>query len=212
MVKIKICGITNKEDADYCSSLGVDALGFIFYKRSPRYIHPSKAKEIISSLDPFIVKVGVFVDEKKDVVEGIANDLKLDVLQFHGNESPRLCTLFKKRSGVVKSLFLESIHSFGDITKYTADAFLFDVKWEEKQKGRKALKKSMLRKIGTYGNKIRIIISGGLTAQNVVSVLDIVKPYAVDVASGVESFPGKKDKTLLKTFVKRVRSYAHSRY
>lgn len=211
MVKIKICGITNGEDAHFCSSLGVDALGFIFYKKSPRYIHPSKAKEIITSLDPFIVKVGVFVDEKKDVVRGIADELNLDALQFHGTESPRFCNIFKKRYNVVKSLFLESTHSFQDITKYTADAYLFDVKWEDKQKGTKALKKNMLKKIGAYRDKVRIIISGGITPHNVTSVLDIVKPYAVDVASGVESFPGKKDTMLLKTFVSRVRSYADSR-
>ena len=101
MIKVKICGITNQDDAQAASRLGADALGFIFAKKSPRYIKPLTAKKIIRSLDPFIVTVGVFVDESKENVLSIASELNLDCLQFHGNESPSYCNFFKKKFKVI---------------------------------------------------------------------------------------------------------------
>lgn len=207
MVKTKICGVTNLEDARLCSSLGADALGFIFYSKSPRYIHPSKAQEIIRKLDPFIVKVGVFVDEKKEVVSDISQQLQLDALQFHGHESVRFCSFFKKKYKVVKTFFPKDELFLEDLERYNVDAYLFDVKWEEKLEGNRRLKKSILKKISEFGRTRRVIISGGLTPENISSVLEIVTPYAVDVASGVESFPGKKDKGLVKEFLLKVRAY-----
>ena len=105
VTRIKICGITNSEDALFCSELGVDALGFIFTKVSPRYISPSKAKQIIKQLPPFIVKIGVFVDEKKEVVRKIGEELGLNVIQFHGKESPVFCDSFHPEFGVIKTFF-----------------------------------------------------------------------------------------------------------
>lgn len=207
MVKIKICGITNPEDALLCSSLGVDALGFIFYPKSQRYISPQKAGQIIRKLDPFVVKVGVFVNEKKEVVLGIAKQLGLDVLQFHGKESVSFCRFFKNNFKVVKTFFPEDELNWEELEKYNVDAYLFDLPWRRKLEGKGKLKKSVLKIIGQFGRTKRVIISGGLTPENIGSVLEVVTPYAVDVARGVESFPGRKDKYLVKKFILKVRSY-----
>ncbi len=106
MLKIKICGITNLEDALLCSSLGADALGFIFSQKSPRYISEREAKRIILGLDPYVLRVGVFVDEEKERVLETAQSLNLDALQFHGQENPAYCRFFKERFRVIKTFFL----------------------------------------------------------------------------------------------------------
>ncbi|MCK4810002.1 MAG: phosphoribosylanthranilate isomerase [Candidatus Omnitrophica bacterium] len=207
VIKIKICGITNSKDALSCAELGADVLGFIFSKVSPRYILPSKAKQIIKQLPPFIVKVGVFVDEKKEVVLKIGEELGLDVLQFHGKESFGFCNFFRPGFKVVKTFFPYEDKFLVNVEKYRVDACLFDVEWARKLKGEKRLKISMLKKLGKLDSKIRMIISGGLTPDNVNSVLKVITPYALDVASGVESFPGKKDIDKVKSFIKNVKCY-----
>lgn len=105
MVKVKICGITNLEDALFASFAGADAIGFIFSKKSPRYISEKRAGEIIQQLDPFLIKVGVFLDQEKQEVLDLASFLNLDVLQFHGKENPGYCHYFKPRFKVIKVFF-----------------------------------------------------------------------------------------------------------
>ena len=206
MVKVKICGITNLEDALFTSARGADAVGFIFSKRSPRYITKQKAKKIISKLDPFLVKVGVFVNEEKQKVLDIASYLSLDVLQFHGDESPAYCSYFRRKFKVIKVFFPEDRPFDKKVIRYNVDAFLFDVRYEEKIKGVKTLPRDVLKEIAAFiKSGKRIIISGGLNTGNIVE-LKKYKPYAVDVASGVEEFVGKKDHKLVDDFIRKVKS------
>ena len=205
MVKVKICGITNLEDALFCSEAGSDALGFIFYKKSPRYISFSKAEKIIKRLDPFVIKVGVFVNEKKEKVLKVAKEINLDVVQLHGEESKDFCDyLIKKGIKVIKAFFPKEFSL--DFKNYKIDAYLFDVEFKEKMKKGYRLKEEIIKNLAPFTDKMRIIISGGLNCNNIKKILKRITPYAVDVASGVEISPGKKDKDLVKRFIKIVKN------
>ena len=205
MIKVKICGITNLEDAILASSAGADALGFIFSKKSPRYINKSKAQRIIQRLDPFLAKVGVFLDQEKQEVLDIASSLGLDILQFHGRETPAYCHFFKPKFKVIKVFFPEDSPYEGKTSRYKIDAFMFDIKYEQKQKGKKILPAKDLAEVaGLIKKDKRVIISGGLNIKNIGNAKKL-KPYALDVASGVESMVGKKDSQLIKTFIKKVK-------
>ena len=204
-MKVKICGITNLDDAVFCSSAGVDALGFIFSKKSPRYIKPEAAKKIISQLDPFISKVGVFLDEDKEKVAQIASYIGLDVLQFHGKEIPSYCSFFTPKWKVVKVLFPQDRPFKSRLARYKVDAFLFDIQYEEKGKGVKGLSKEILKEVvALIKDGRRVIISGGLMVNSVTKIKKL-SPYAVDVASGVENFVGEKDKELVQLFIRRAK-------
>ena len=204
-MKVKICGITNLEDALLVSSAGADAIGFIFSKKSPRYVSKRKAGEIISCLDPFLIKVGVFLDQGKQEVLDIASSLGLDVLQFHGKEAPAYCHFFKPRFKIIKVFFPEDSPYEGKISNYKIDAFMFDLKYEAKAKGKKVLPANALKGIaGIIKKGKRVIISGGLNIENIEKAKKL-KPYALDVASGVESMVGRKDSQLIKAFIKKVK-------
>lgn len=206
MIKVKICGITNLEDALACSNCGADALGFIFSKKSPRYITEKEAARIISGLDPYITKVGVFMDEEKEKVLEIANMLSLDALQFHGKENPSYCINFAPRFRVIKVFFPEDSPFAIKIPRYKINAAMFDVKYEQKSPGKNTLDKGMLKEISRLiksGN--RVIVSGGLTIKNISQIVKL-NPYAVDVSSGLERFVGKKDMELVKEFIKKVKN------
>ncbi|MDP8290390.1 MAG: phosphoribosylanthranilate isomerase [Candidatus Susulua stagnicola] len=204
-MKVKICGITNSKDAALVSSVGADAIGFIFSKKSPRCISTRKAEGIIKSLDPFIVKVGVFLNQDKQEVSDIASSLNLDVLQFHGKETPAYCHSFKPRFKVIKVFFPEDSPYERKISGYKVDAFMFDVKYEKKLNGEKTLSTKDLKELSNLIKKgKRIIISGGLNINNI-SKIKRIKPYALDVASGVESMVGEKDSQLVSAFVNKVK-------
>ena len=204
-MKVKICGITNSKDAALVSSVGADAIGFIFSKKSPRCISKRKAEGIIKSLDPFIVKVGVFLNQDKQEVSDIASSLNLDVLQFHGKETPAYCHSFKPRFKVIKVFFPEDSPYERKISGYKVDAFMFDVKYEKKLNGEKTLSTKDLKELSNLIKKgKRIIISGGLNINNI-SKIKRIKPYALDVASGVESMVGEKDSQLVSAFVNKVK-------
>jgi len=213
MVKVKICGITNLEDALVCSQLGADALGFIFSKVSPRYISPLKAKQIVRKLDPFITKVGVFVNEDRAQVLKIAKEVGLDVLQFHGRESARFCKFFLPHFKVIKAIFPQEMPSLNleSIVKFGVDGYLFDVSWHKKLEGERKLKKGIIKKLAKFTSKISLILSGGLNPRNIEDILKIIRPYAVDVASGVESIVGKKDMEKVREFIKKVKLYEATR-
>lgn len=205
MIKVKICGITNLEDALAAQAVGADALGFIFSKKSPRYIDEKEAKNIIEQLPPFVTKVGVFVDEDKERVLELAASLSLDALQFHGQESPAYCKFFLGKFKVIKVIFPDNASLIDRIVDYKIDAFLFDIKYEDKIQGKKTLSEDMLKEIRTLIKQgYRVIISGGLTVKNVGKVKKLL-PYAIDVASGVEKMVGKKDKELVELFIKKVK-------
>jgi len=200
MVRIKVCGITNREDALLSVDLGVDALGFIFAP-SPRGITPQEAKKIIQVLPPFIERVGVFVNEASWRVRTIAKFCSLTCLQFHGDESPHYCVQFNQK--VIKSFSLKDKIP-KDISHYKVSAYLVDTFLKGKRGGTgKTCNWEIARKIRNIG--FSLILSGGLTPNNVGEAIIKVKPYAVDVASGVEEMPGKKSEKKLRQFIQNVR-------
>jgi len=206
MIKVKICGITNLEDALMASSQGADAVGFIFCKRSPRYISEQSAKKIIYHLDPFLVKVGVFLNEERRRVLDVGSYLDLDVLQFHGDEAPSYCNFFRPKFKVIKAFFPEDKPLVSKLAKYNIDGFLFDIKYDKKVKGSKELSPAILKEVSAFVKKgKKVIIAGGLNLENIDKIKKI-KPYAVDVASGVEKFVGKKDERLIREFIKKVKN------
>ena len=202
MVKVKVCGITNLEDAQAASRFGADVLGFIFTVKSPRYIKPPEAKKIIENLDPFILKCGVFLDQDRDEVLEIAATLNLDILQFHGQESPAYCKSFAPRFKVVKVLFPKDAPFAATINKYKVDAYLFDIKPEEKAGAKKLLPAEAKKEIAALIKAgTRVIISSGLNVDNVGATAKL-NPYAIDAASGIEEFVGKKDHVKMAEFIK----------
>lgn len=196
MLRVKICGITNLEDALLSIELGADALGFIFAP-SPRQIKPERAREIILRLPPFITTVGVFVDEDPRKVEDIADFCCLDALQFHGEESPEYCEIFRRK--VIKAFKIRERKDLEKLNGYNVSAFLLD----SAIKGQ-PFDWNLLR--GLQCDK-PIILAGGLNPENLESALNLIRPYAVDVSSGVEAYPGKKDEAKLRRFMEVIRKW-----
>jgi len=203
MTKIKICGITNLNDALIAVNLEVDALGFVFYPPSPRAITPDNAKQIRQKIPPFTLCIGVFVNEKKEEVLNVAKECHLDALQFHGNESPKYCSSFLPTYKVIKSFFLTARSDVELIKHYNVDAFLVDA-YDPQQHGGTG-KKADWELAQTAKGFGPLILAGGLDETNVYEAVREVNPYAVDVSSGVELLPGVKDPVKLRRFVKMVR-------
>jgi len=204
MVKVKICGITNLEDALYSLEQGADALGFVFYKKSPRYIKPEQAKAIIKKLPRGVKKVGVFVNAKEASIKKIAASLRLDILQFHGNESRVFCRKFR-RFKVIKAFRLKDKISPVDITDYEVWAYLFDTYAKNKFGGTgKQFKYSCLSGLGAFGKTI--FLAGGLNQRNVSKALKLFPASWVDASSSLEKYPGKKDKARLEKFIKNAKA------
>lgn len=203
LVKVKICGITNLKDALKAVELGADALGFVFYRKSPRYISPFKAKRIISKIPPFIECVGVFVDEKKEFVKKILRFCKINVLQFHGRESPTYCDSFKGYK-VIKAFRVGADFDVFRLLKYKVDAILLDTFLKNTPGG---TGRSFDWRIALEVKKYTpfLILSGGLNIENIGLAINKVAPYAVDVCSGVEKSPGRKDYTLMREFIKKAK-------
>lgn len=198
MVRVKICGITNLEDARLAADLGAHALGFIFYPKSPRAVAPDAARDIIRALPPFVLTVGVFVDEEAGVVRDLATTVGLDWVQVHGRESPAYCRALGHR--VIKGLRVKGEEIFGELNEYkgAVQAFLLDAYKPGRPGGTgETFDWDLARRAGKYGP---IILAGGLTAANVAEAIRIARPTAVDVASGVEAAPGKKDPERLRAF------------
>jgi len=208
MTKIKICGITNKEDALWTTSLKVDALGFIF-ANSPRRVDPGIVQEIIELLPPFISSVGVFVNEDRKRVKEIAERCCLTTLQFHGEESPSYCQGFKQK--VVKAFRIKDKKMLEKILQYQGkiDACLLDTYSPFQHGGTgRIFNWDIAKEVKKLG--IPIILSGGLNPDNVGRAISKVRPYAVDVSSGVEKKRGKKDLEKLRNFIRIVRKIDES--
>jgi len=190
VTEIKICGITNREDAYAAVDSGVDALGFIFYKKSPRYVSPEKAKDIIEGLPPVVTKVGVFVNQTVSEVKTIFDFCRLNLLQLHGNESPDYCRDFPAAL-LIKALSPKPGDDFGILSHYPVKAFLVDAYDPERYGG--TGKTSNWKLAATLSAMLHLILSGGLQKDNIREAIVTVSPMAVDVNSGVEVSPGKKD-------------------
>ena len=197
MVRIKICGLTNVEDAKKAVYYGAWAVGFIFSKKSPRYVSPSRARKIIEALPPFVTPVGVFVDQSERAVRDICKFTRIQTLQFHGDEKPVYCKRFGDFK-IIKAFRIGEYFPADIINQYKVDAYLFDTFTEDTSGGTgKTFNWDLLK-----GQRITkpIILSGGLNAGNIQQALDTVKPFAVDVSSAVERSPGVKDPRLIRAF------------
>lgn len=204
MVKVKICGITNLKDALAACSYGADAIGFVFAK-SPRRVSPETARSIIKRLPPYIVTVGVFVNEDKGKVRRIAADCGLHCLQFHGDETPGYCNYFKSKYKIVKAVRVRDNDSLADLNKYNVDAFLLDSYVQGKRGGTGVkFNWNLAVKAKRYGKPV--ILAGGIRIENVKDAIKKVRPYAIDVSSAIEKAPGRKDRDLMKAFVRKVHS------
>lgn len=201
MIKIKICGITNLDDALAAAEYGADALGFIFYKKSPRYIKPEKAAEIISQLPPFITPVGLFVNEREEKIREVQQHTCIQTIQLHGDETPDFCSRFGER--VIKAFQVKDKESIKHLAQYHVGAFLLDSYRDGQRGGTGTTFDWHLAVVAkTFG---RIILAGGLTPDNAAEAVKLVQPYAVDIASGVEREPGIKDHSKIKKFITEVR-------
>jgi len=200
MTKIKICGITNLEDALLAVELGAEALGFIF-SESSRKISIEKARSIISHLPPFIIKVGVFVNEPMDLVKKIDKELRLDLLQFHGDEPTDYVRSFDGKG--IKAFRVAELRDLELIARSGFGFFILDSKikgqpfdWEIAIRAKR------------YG---KFLLGGGLKSDNVERVLEKVSPFGLDVCSGIELFPGKKDPEKLREFIWRIKKWDYFR-
>lgn len=203
MVRIKICGITNLEDALLAAELGADALGFIFYPPSPRSVAPAAARAIIAQLPPFVSTVGVFVDEDAATVKELAAAVGLDWLQLHGQETPEYCRGLGRR--VIKSFRIQDANSLAGLGAYrgATQAFLLDTYKKGLLGGTgETFNWDLAREARKYGP---IILAGGITSENVVQAIAAAQPWAVDVASGVEAAPGEKAPERLRAFFAAVK-------
>ena len=203
--QVKICGITSVADALAAAEAGADMIGLMFYEHSPRHINLATGVEISRSLSPFVLRVGVFVDPDEAQVMEAISACGLNLLQFHGEETSDFCTQFGLMS--VKALRVRDAESLNLLAKFNTDAFLLD-----------AYSKSGL---GGTGEKFNwnlaveaqkfgkpIFLAGGLTPENVAEAVTKVRPFAVDVSSGVESAPGNKDAAKVKAFITAAKSIA----
>ncbi|MDC0877862.1 phosphoribosylanthranilate isomerase [Methylophilaceae bacterium] len=202
-IKIKICGITNIEDALNASLLGADALGFVFVGKSPRYITPLNTPIIIDALPPFISKVGLFVNPSKEEVEDAIRVAKFDLLQFHGDENEEFCNQFNLP--YIKAFSVKSEVNLVEYeTNYnSASALLLDT-YSEKARGGTGTTFDW-NLIPAEESK-PLIIAGGLNNENITDLLGHTTPYAVDVSGGVEVLKGKKDYKKMENFILGVRN------
>ena len=214
MVKVKICGITNLADARRAIESGADLLGFNFVATSPRYVTPAKARRMLKKLPGNISAVGVFENESEEAMLEIARSVGLDQLQLHGDETPAMVARLARNGrrlrvikSVIKALRVKKTFRAASLDAYKrADAILLDA-YSRKARGGtgKTFDWQAARRAKGHG---RIILAGGLTPENVGEAIRIARPYAVDVCSGVESRPGKKDARRMRSLVKAAKGKA----
>ena len=203
-VRLKICGITSYEDARVACNCGADALGFIFYEKSPRYVKPEDAAAIIRRLPPFVSRVGVFVDYSPRQIDAVASIAPIDTAQLHGAETPEMVA--QVSMPVIKAFAVDAAFDIGKLSAYRKAAFLLDT-WDGKIAGGTGkvfdwsiAKRAVLR-------NYTVILAGGLGPTNLQEALEAVCPYGVDVNSGVEVRPGQKNPMKMKDVAKIIRSF-----
>jgi len=202
VVRVKICGITNVEDARLCVEAGAHALGFIFVEKTPRFVTAAQARAIIATLPPFVTPVGIFWDHAPGHVKAVAEECGLAALQFHGNEAPE--DLAQYRLPVIKTIKVDGPIAPARLARYQVAAFLLDSaeRWSEGE-ARSPISWEVARAAAVSGH--RIVLSAGLTPGNVAAAIRVARPYAVDVNSGVELRPGAKDPDKVRRFVAAAR-------
>ncbi|TAN41703.1 MAG: phosphoribosylanthranilate isomerase [Nitrospirae bacterium] len=202
MVRVKICGITNLDDALAAIDFGADALGFVLYEKSPRYVSPEKAGEIIARLPSFVTTVGVFVNEESTKIRAIMEFAGINLPQLHGDETPDACALWHR---AIKAFRVRNFTDLDALRKYRASAFLLDTYTPDSYGGTgQVFNWDIAVEATRYG---KIILSGGLTPENVEQAIKRVVPYAVDVSSGVEADKGRKDHKKLKAFINKAKAF-----
>ncbi len=200
-MKVKICGITNTDDALLCQDCGADALGFIFYKGSKRYIEPEKAAGIIRMLSPFTMKAGVFVNESAGEINRIASLAALNVVQLHSNGNSGQEE--KINYPVIESYRIKNDFDFSELYKSAAPYFLLDSHSDKEYGGTgKRFDWQMI----PPDLKSRIILAGGVSVENLEEIVKKIKPAAIDLSSSLESEPGRKDKAKVKEFFDKYNS------
>ena len=221
MTRVKICGITNLEDARMAVQAGADALGFIFVENTPRFVTPEQVALIVRRLPPFVTPVGIFWDHPAGHVKAVIEACGLRVVQFHGDEKPEDCQGYSVP--VIKTIKLPPVSTIDGLPEYRVSerfgaflyrkvvaAYLLDsqARWSEGE-GREPLEWRSIRLMADMSPRDApvppIVLSGGLTPDNVATAVDIVRPFAVDVNSGVEARPGKKDPHKVRRFIAEAR-------
>ena len=202
-IKVKICGMTSLKDALLAVENGADAVGFIFYKDSPRNISQGEVKEIVAQMPPSIETVGVFVNETSDKINRIAEQCRLTAVQLHGDESPAFCRRIKRR--VVKAFRVKDAKSLKGISDYDVSGFLLDSYNDDGRGGTgQIFDWNLALRVKKQGP---VILAGGLNPYNVYTAIHRVKPYGVDVCSGVEKSAGVKDPQKISEFIKAVQKF-----
>lgn len=213
--RVKICGITRTEDVELVVNAGVDALGLVFYDKSPRFVTQQQAAEISQAIPSFVSCVALFKDADQQQVESVLSAVNIDLIQFHGSETADFCEQFSRpyiKALGMKGSNCDANYLITETEKYhSAKALLLDGHAPGEAGGMgEAFDWSTLTskdsKVGSIDRSIRqsIILAGGLTPDNVKSAIQIARPYAVDISSGVESSPGIKDKTKVVAFMQQV--------
>lgn len=201
-VRVKICGITNAEDAAAAVAAGADALGFVFHAKSPRVVEPPVVKRIVAGLPPFVLTVGVFVNEEAKRVRDIMDDCGLTLAQLHGDESAAYCELLGRPA--LKALRLRGPESLLSLAEFKGRAgirgFVLDAYSEAAYGGTGSVADWPLA--ATVAMTVPVLLAGGLTPDNVREAIDAVHPYGVDVSSGVEAAPGRKDHRKIEAFIR----------
>lgn len=200
-MKIKICGITNIEDAMCAIHYGTYALGFVFYEKSPRSVTPEEAGKIIAALPPFITTVGVFVDEKKENIDEIIKVSGIDCVQLHGNELPEMCVNWPC---VIKAIRVKDPTYVQNLDIYKTRAILLDTYVPGMPGGTgEVFNWNIAKNIASQKN---VILAGGLNAENVKNAINNVNPYAIDVSSSLEKKPGIKDHEKIRIFMEEAKA------
>ncbi len=199
--RVKICGVTRPEDARDAAYMGADAIGLVFYPPSPRHVTPAQARVIVAALPPFTTVVALFFDPGADAVRQVLSEVPIDVLQFHGDESPEFCAAFP-RPWIKAVRIREGVDLHASAARYAgAQALLLDHYVEGIAGGTgKAFDWSHVPR----GLSLPVILAGGLTPDNVADAVNAVRPYGVDVSSGVESGKGIKDRAKIAAFIRSV--------
>ena len=209
--RIKICGFTRPKDIEIALKLGVNAFGFVFYPNSPRYVAPDIAKELLSVLPPFVSTVGLFVNSTPEQVQTVLNIAPVDLLQFHGDETPESCHLIssKVQRPFIRALRIKTDMTSDDLLEYARiyrqsssryKGLLLDTYVDEFGGSGKVFNWSIIPKELAP----QVVLSGGLNAHNVIDAVNLVNPFAVDISSGVESAKGIKDAQKMRAFIEAV--------